>query len=56
MVIGNQELLHQCFPKHSRMGMARIKQDKKTDKDGKKRGMSIIINNIPWLSPYTKEG
>ena len=25
MAIGNVELIHECFPKHSRMGTARIK-------------------------------
>ena len=25
MAIGNGELMHECFPKHSRMGTARMK-------------------------------
>ena len=25
MAIGNRELMHECFPKHSRMGTARMK-------------------------------
>ena len=41
MAIGNWELIHECFPKHSRMGTARMKYDKETDKDDKKRGVSV---------------
>ena len=41
MAIGNWELMHECFPKHSRMGTVRMKQEKETDKEGKKRGMSV---------------
>ena len=33
--------MHECFPKHSRMGTARMKQDKETDEDDKKRGVSM---------------
>ena len=33
--------MHEGFPKHSRMGTARIKYDKETDVDGKKRGVSM---------------
>ena len=41
MAIGNGELLHECFPKHSRMGSASILEDKETDEEGKKKGVSI---------------
>ena len=41
MAIGNWELIHECFPKHSRMGTARMKEDNETDEDGKKRGVSM---------------
>ena len=41
MAIGNGELMHECFPKHLRMGTARMKQDKETDEGGKKRGVSM---------------
>ena len=41
MAVGNWELMHKCFPKHSCMGTARMKQDKETDEDGKKRGVSM---------------
>ena len=33
--------MHECFPKHSRMGTARMKWDKKPDEEGKKRGVSM---------------
>ena len=38
MAIGKGELMHECFPKHSRMGTARMKQDNETDEDGQNRG------------------
>ena len=41
MAIGNEELMHEFFFKHSRMGTARMKQDKETDEYGKKRGVSM---------------
>ena len=41
MAIGNGELMHECFPKHSRMGTARMKLDKETGEGGKKRGVSM---------------
>ena len=37
MAIGNGELMHECLLKHSRMITARMKKDKETDKEGKKR-------------------
>ena len=37
-LIGNGELMHECYPKHSRMGTARMKSD--TD-EGKKRGVNL---------------
>ena len=40
MAVVNVELMHECFPKHSRMGTARIKLVKETEK-GKKRGKRI---------------
>ena len=36
MTIGN-ELMHECFPKHSCMGVERIKYDKVSEEKGKKR-------------------
>ena len=41
MSIGNWELMHECFPKHSLMVTARMKQDKSTDEEGKMRGVSM---------------
>ena len=41
MAIGNEELMQECFPKHSRMGTARMKLDNETDEDGQKRGVSM---------------
>ena len=35
--------MHECFPEHSRMGTARMKQDKVTDEEGKKRDVSMEI-------------
>ena len=40
MAIGN-ELWHDCYPKHSRMGTARMKEDKETEEEGKERGVSM---------------
>ena len=41
MAIINGELMHECFPKHLRMGKARMKLDIETDEEDKKRGMSV---------------
>ena len=41
MAIENVELGHESFPKHSRMGTARINKDRETEEDGKKRGVSM---------------
>ena len=41
MAIENGQLMRECFPKHSRRGTARIKCDKETDEDNKKRGLSM---------------
>ena len=40
MAIGNGELMHECFPKHSRMSTARMKEEE----EGKKRGVSTEIS------------
>ena len=37
MAIGNVELMHECFPKHSRIETARMKLDKETDKNERKK-------------------
>ena len=41
MAIGHGELMHECFPKHSRMATARTKYDRETDEEGKKRSVSM---------------
>ena len=41
MATRNVELIHEWSPKHSRMETARKKQDKETDEEGKKRGVSM---------------
>ena len=41
MAIGKGELMQECFLKHSRMGTTRLKYDKETDEEGKKRGASV---------------
>ena len=38
MGIRNREVMHECFPKHLRMGTARMKRDKETKEEGKKKG------------------
>ena len=42
MAIGNEELMQEYFPKHSRMGTARTKWDKEAE-ECKKRGASMGI-------------
>ena len=52
MAIGNVELMHKCFPKHSRMGTERMKYDKETERNNK-RGVSIERSKEEGLSlPY----
>ena len=41
MAIGNDELMHEFFPKHSSMETAKMKQNNKTDEEGNKRGVSM---------------
>ena len=43
MTIGNEELMHECFPKHLRMGTARMKLDRKIEED--KRCVSMERSN-----------
>ena len=33
MAIGNREFMHECFPKHSQMGTARMKQTKEVRRE-----------------------
>ena len=46
MAIGHGELMHDCFPKHSCMGTARIKEDKETDEDDEKRSVSMERSKV----------
>ena len=41
MAIGNVDLMHECFPKHTGMGKAKKKYDIEIEKDKKKRGVSM---------------
>ena len=41
MALGNGELAHECFHKHFRKGTTRMKLDKETEEEGKKRGVNI---------------
>ena len=51
MAIGHGELMHERFPKHSRMGTARTKYNKETDEEGKKRSVSITKGARKKRSP-----
>ena len=37
----NEEPMHECFPKHSRLGTARMKYDKENEEKYKKIGVSM---------------
>ena len=41
MATENEELMNQCFPKHLRMGTARLKYDNETEEENKKRRMIV---------------
>ena len=41
MAIGNEKLMHKYFPKYSGMGTAKMKYDKESDKDCKKRAVRL---------------
>ena len=38
--------MHECFPKHSRMGTARMKHDNEIDEEGKNRGVSMERSKV----------
>ena len=42
MVIENVELKQECFPKHLRMGTARVKEGKETEEEGKQERVQIV--------------
>ena len=41
MAMGNGELMHECFPKHSRIGTARMKEDKKRAEERREYGKKV---------------
>ena len=41
MAIGNEELMHECFPKHLCMGTTRMTSDKETVEECKKSDVSM---------------
>ena len=41
MAIGNVELMHECLPKHLRMGTALMKYDVDTEGEGTKRSVNM---------------
>ena len=45
MAIGNEELVHEYFPKHSGMGTVRIEKFEETE-EGKTRGVSMKRSNV----------
>ena len=44
MAIGNEELIHECFSKHSSMGTVRIKLDKEIEVEDKRDYMKLKWN------------
>ena len=46
MAIENRELMYECFPKHLRMGTARLKSDNKTEEESKKRRMIVERSTV----------
>ena len=46
MATRNVELMHECFSKHFRMGTARMKKDKETNEEGKKRDVSVERSKV----------
>ena len=46
MAIGNEELRHECHPKHLRMRRARMKYDKVTEEGGKKREVRMARSKM----------
>ena len=45
MAIEKVELTHECFPKHLRMGTARMKESKETE-EGKQKRVKMERNKI----------
>ena len=41
MAIENGKLMHESFPKHLRMGTARMKEHKETEQENKQKGVKM---------------
>ena len=55
MAIGKVELMHECFPKNSRMGTARMKQYKETDQECK-NGVSMERSKADMKEKRSPDG
>ena len=55
MAIGNDELMHECFQKHWRVGTAKIKYDQVIE-EGKKREMSMEISKEDTKEKKSPDG
>ena len=56
MAIGNEELMHECFPKHSPMGTARMKSNKETEAEGRYRGVSMERSTVGTKNKRSTDG
>ena len=54
MTIGNDELMYECFPKHLRMGTARMKYDREREED-KERCVSVERSKVA-MKKWTPKG
>ena len=46
VAIGNEDLPHECFRKHSHMGTASMKLDKDTEEEGKKKRVNMERSTV----------
>ena len=46
MAIENEELVHECFPKHLRTGTARMKGDNDTEEEGKQKRVNMERSKV----------
>ena len=56
MAVGNEELMNERFPKHSRIGTAKMKYDKETEEEGKRRGVSMERSKAGSKEKRSPEG
>ena len=56
MAIGNEELMHECFPKHLLMGTARMKLSNVTDEQGWMRGVSMERSKASMKQKRSPDG